>query len=506
MRVWAFLLFLAVLETPLFAIEKSYTLQGLNWHVYKSSRFIFKKHTHDSFFEISKRTDKDKKNRDLYLDFESNITEPQNYRLIHSAYLKNTHISISGRASAKFYYPNQFISLLPLSTSIFAPGKVPGSFTIDFWIYVYQPFNNQYILRYMGSNPSDESDRNNYGFSIKIQNRKIVYRFENFFWNIKGEPFSRVITEQNKISLQKWEHHAISFNIMTGKLACYKNGVEQSVIWVTKDGTVLSPILNPFVQEELSTPLIIGKNGFFSLDDLRISKGSKDDFTIKHYENKSSVLISKVLRFTENRSRLESLKLDADIPRYQYVKLAYRISDSYFLPDDHKLHWVSVPINAENFPQKEEKGRYIQFKITAFPNENNAKSLRIHSLTVNYDEDETPESPVFLSATPGSGEARLSWIPSTENDVVGYEIYYGTQSGFYICNDAQNGASPIFVPLKQKGKLKSLSFSLKGLHNDTPYFISIRSVDANGNKSAYSRELYVRPSSIDNPEHYSIDY
>ena len=102
------------------------------------------------------------------------------------------------------------------------------------------------------------------------------------------------------------------------------------------------------------------------------------------------------------------------------------------------------------------------------------------------------------------GKILMSWIPSPEDDIAGYEIYYGNRIGDYICDEAAEGKSPIFVPADEPGRINQMSYMLTGLVNEKPYFISVRSVDRNGNRSQYSKEIYARPSTIFNDNKYSV--
>ncbi len=487
-----------------YEIVKEMIIENDSWKIFHTANLAKKKYKGKWVYELKEQQYSDPQNSDLYLDFEGKMENLDNYRVIHSDYEKNTHIYQSGSKSAKFYFSQHYVSLLPQRTSIFSPGSVPGSFTIEFWLYLYQPFDYQYVLDYVGSNPTDTSDKNNYGMSIMVKDRKLQFQFENFFWNLEQEPFSWNISENERLNLHQWEHHAVSFNIMTGKLTTYKNGIEQEVQWVTKDSRILSPIFNPLIQEELSTPVIIGRNAFFSLDDLKISRSSLDDFYLHKFVNEPASLETKIYKISGNMSRLKKLDFDIEAPQYAFVKLAYRVSDEYFLPDDDSLSWVYVQNGVTRFPELQSQGKYIQYKVLAYPHPDSIGSIRIQGIHLQYHEDASPEAPVFLAARPSSHQVELSWIPTTEEDIIGYEIYYGNQHEQYICDHSAQGPSPVMVRYQQKGKLQAFNYTLKGLRNETPYFISIRSVDANGNRSPFSREIYVRPSTVYNENGYSV--
>ncbi len=466
------------------------------WKIHLLDNFAMKKINGETGFVIEEQRLRHRGELDLFLDFESPLKSLPNYQVIFSDYEQNSFENAFGKYSGKFYFSSHYVSLKPLQTSIFYPGKTPGSFTIEFWVYPYQNFDYQYIVRYIGNNPSDERDINDYGFSIYIKNNRINYQFDNFFWSSQNESYSIHLEEESPITLRKWEHYAISYDIMRGRITTYKNGIEQTVRWITADNGRLSEIYSPLIKDELSTPMLIGRNAFLSIDNLAIIRNIKDNFTQNRYNNADATLVTDIYKLSDNNSRLHKITTKVEMAEFNHYKFAYRISDKYFLPDNTELEWIYFDGNISNFPNKHKSGKYIQFKAVVFPYEENTKRIVIKSIDVQYCEDKTPDSPVFVSAIAGNGKVELSWIPSTETDIIGYEIYYGNGRGYYVCDDSTAGKSPIFVPFEQKGRLKKIDFTLTGLVNEKPYFISIRSVDKNGNRSRYSQEMYARPSIV----------
>ncbi len=480
-------------------------IHGDNWELNRIHNLVASGEGNQKSFVLRENSLHQDASVDLLLDFESSLTNLPNYRVLHSDFLFNHYQNTGGLFSGKFSNSKNWISLYPLDTSIFAPGKVPGSFTIEFWVYFYKGYDHQILMQYLGNNPSDEKDDNVYGFEIHLQDQHLVYKFQNFFWSIQNDPYSISISEDENIRLNHWEHHAISFNLMTGKLSTYKNGIEQQVKWVTTDGRQFSPIYNPYIMDQLSTPFIIARNAFFSLDNLIISKKGIENFNLNRFATKPATLITGTYKLSENLSTLKSLDFDLDLTNYSFAKTAYRISDHYFLAGNKEIPWIYVRAPFQNFPASYNQGKYIQFKIELLPYEQMNEKIAIRGIDLDYTSDETPSKPIFLSAKAENSKIKLTWIPNTEDDVVAYVIYYGNRSGFYICNQAADGVSPIKVPFHQEGRLKPIEYELTGLKNDTPFFISIRSMDANGNLSDYSREIYARPSDVFDDDAYSIE-
>lgn len=506
---WLTVIFFLSLSKQIFGLQsfneiENFVIEDNNWRVFQSENISAKKINKKTVFQLNENTEANPDKLDLYLDFETALNNLKNYKVIFSDFDMNRYQSVNGSYSGKFYLSGNFISLLPTSSSLLSPGNNPGSFTIEFWIYLYKNYDNQYVIKYIGNNLSDENDKNVYGFSVFTKNNRMVYQFDNFFWSDKKESFSFTIQDDENLELNKWEHHAVSFDIMNGKLTTSRNGIEQEVKWITVDGKPRSEILNPHIKDELSTPMLIGKNGIFALDNFKISKDASQNFYLKKYNNQNSFLITDVYQYSKNISTLKNLNFQFKNPDYSYVKLAYRVSDQYFLPDNSQLPWIYVQNNIDDFPSLESHGRYIQFKVMAYPYEEMTKEITIQSIHVVHSADASPYLPILVNVTPMDGSGKITWIPSPEDDIAGYELYYGNRSEDYVCEDATEGKSPIFIPAKEIGKLNPLDFTITSLINEKPYFISIRTVDKNGHRSPFSKEMYFRPSTVFNEKKYSI--
>jgi len=91
--------------------------------------------------------------------------------------------------------------------------------------------------------------------------------------------------------------------------------------------------------------------------------------------------------------------------------------------------------------------------------------------------------PVNLEAIPGDGSVLLTWSPNTEENLGGYNVYYGTESGVY--------GPPINVGnVVVDGQL---SFRVTGLTNGQIYFFALTAYDKNGKESAFSVERSAIP-------------
>src|ERR1051325_7702393 len=79
----------------------------------------------------------------------------------------------------------------------------------------------------------------------------------------------------------------------------------------------------------------------------------------------------------------------------------------------------------------------------------------------------------------GPGTVALSWDANRELDVIGYRVYYGTSPGNY------------FLPFGAGIDVSAAtSLTITGLTKGTRYYFAVTALDAAGNESPFSREVF----------------
>ena len=97
-------------------------------------------------------------------------------------------------------------------------------------------------------------------------------------------------------------------------------------------------------------------------------------------------------------------------------------------------------------------------------------------------------------------DVTLGWNANTESDLAGYKIYYKTGSSGepYNGTGADQGPSPITVPIGAMGDPNNPTYTLTGLGNNEVYFFAVTAYDDGGLESDYSTDVNVL--SIDLPQ------
>jgi len=109
---------------------------------------------------------------------------------------------------------------------------------------------------------------------------------------------------------------------------------------------------------------------------------------------------------------------------------------------------------------------------------------------VNLLEDSTaPLPPLSIEVSQGQGEVQVRWQPSPSDDVVGYNLYYGTTPGLPNGSFADQGASPVYAgDVRQAG--------LTGMPNGTPIYISLTAIDRIEQESIRTLEVLTVPNVV----------
>ena len=352
-----------------------------------------------------------------------------------------------------------------------------NSFTIEFYLNPYQIRMNSKVLSkisiYNNGNSTEYS-----GVRASIIDGKLVWRFDNLFM-YNGQYSNITLSAGESLKPNEWRHHSVSFDAKTGKLVKYIDGLEEEVLYLTSSGDINGSPYMLNINNIIYDPLYLGQGFIGGIDAFSFTPIFKKNFNLYKYL-KNGEIISEVIDFTNNNIFIDSINYTANISNGTYIDIYYRISDSYFLPEDNFVEWKRL--NGNNIIN--ERGRYIQIRTEFQSDTERNISPVLNNMEIVYHNGKAPQKPINLTATAVNNSAVLRWEGSHEN-VTGYKIYYGTKSGIY--NNADN--IPIIVG-------NQTEYVVNGLRNGETYYFTITAIGGEGGniESAFAEEVFVRTS------------
>ncbi len=424
---------------------------------------------------------------DLLLHFNSiPIVDSAGYYLTSQNFpLLSNQNFILGKSSGAFNGRDNTISLYPGQGSIFNFGCM--DFSIEFWLYPLLLNNGEEIINWNATFLLN-GERIPQSFTCKIENRRLVWDFKNFFIDKFMDSIIETAYSFTSITAllpEKWHHHIIRFNSKTGLLEYQVDGIPEAIIYITETGSegssVYTPVPNP------GAPLLIAKNFTGLIDELLFTKSFTEDYSLSRYSNYTGTAISRIFDLINTGTVIKEIAAEYSTPENSGVYFYYRVSNALTSYLHLNSDWIPFVPNDDTFDFNQ--GRYLQLRIELLPDGTRNHTPSLSEITVTYEPDLPPSPPFELVAIPGSGEVILKWQHVRGLDIKGYQIFIGSEPNNYINNEGIE--SPIDVGYVN-------SYTIEGLTNGKLYYFAIITYDTSDppNKSIFSAEISARPSRI----------
>jgi hypothetical protein len=411
----------------------------------------------------------------LHFDEPSRIDSSGNYDIVESPPLLSSTRKVFGSASAAFQpeSPRPRIEGPPLLGY--------GDFTIELWLYPANASDGERILEWTADRWEDGTYRPQ-RLLVRMSGRSLEWRMEGLFYPDRG-----AFTLQGDTPLvpRRWAHHMLRFESTTGLIEYLVDGVPEAVGYLTSTGTDGAPIRLPV--SDTQGRLELGSSFTGLMDELRVVHRFVEDPQLRRYGTRQGTATTGPVDLSYAGSRILRITATTTTPGRTAVELYYRTGDTPFTAsiDEPWSPWRIV--DTTRALQGEVRGRYLQLRAILLPDGDATPSLS--DITVVYEPDRPPPPPTLVTARPGDRSVTLQWREVRVDDVAGYLVYYGDESGRYFGEDSLQGPSPVDAG-------KATTFTLTGLENGRLYYIAVVTKDGSypANQSVFSRELAVRPS------------
>ncbi|MEK6795107.1 MAG: fibronectin type III domain-containing protein [Spirochaetota bacterium] len=317
------------------------------------------------------------------------------------------------------------------------------------------------------------------GLRAVLKNGRLAWEFIGLFRD--GNIAKDIALEKGTfLPTGEWHHHSISYDVSRGRIVKYIDGLEDEIAYASRDGTEMSAMLTGYFSPRAEHNAVIG--GFTgAIDEVMIRTSANRHYALHRVTKNIGELISRVKDLGVEDSFIRGISVRHSAPGGADVRLYYRVSSRYFLPENTSIPWSYVP-NESRFADV--RGRYLQLKVALASDTEGKHSPSVDAIVVSCEPDEVPLVPTGLVATAGNTRVTLRWDAVPDRDIAGYKIYYGNESGYY---DGER--SPIIA----RGRMTN--FTVSDLVNDELYYFRISAFHTVGpmHESETSAEVYARP-------------
>ena len=390
-------------------------------------------------------------------------------------------IARTGRAALLVDSPDDVVIVEPVVPGLFASGTQWGSFTIDFWLYPARLADGDTYLSW-GAREGAEFDFRDQRFAVRVEQGSIGVEFRNFFVRPDGTGVPVLLVSRARLIPRTWAHHAIRFSGETGLLEYLIDGRTVALTHVSETGRQDGSVFYPRIAALRTDGLRIAERMHGAIDEVRIERRFIDDLRVPEFAPSGGSVVSEPIDLGSTGARVVAINASIGTPGLSDVFLYYRISNLHGANDE----WHPVRPGT----RLDAVGRFVQVRADLFPDTRDHLSPMVSDLTIAFEPSPPPRPPAGLRAIPMDGAVRIEWSPVRGTGIVGYRVYFGTDSGRYF-GDGGAHASPIDV-----GNVTS--FIVDGLTNGTLYFFAVGAYDEHGrmHEDQLSAEAAARPGRV----------
>jgi hypothetical protein len=378
------------------------------------------------------------------------------------------------------------LMLVPRAGALFAPKTTWSDFTCEFWLYPASMGEGESICLWKGFRMYN-GKLVPQKMECRIQNRSLVWAFDNFFYAPNEAPFQFEIKNVEKLIPRQWHHHMLRFESATGIIEYLVDGIPAGTRYATLSGKESGSSCYPSIGESENTALVVGDRFTGFLDEFRLSRELVKNPRLGRYPESQGRATSRVFDLGYSGTIIKRIDAIFEKPRNSEINFYIRCSDTFNTTDRLKEDWI--PFLPGTSFQGTLKGRYLQIMVEFFPDGKNEVTPRLFEVSIVFQPDLPPVGPIGLVVKPGNSKVTVSWKRVNEEGVKGYFLFYGEAPLNYQGEDAKEGMSPINVS-------DVTSFELTGLKNGKLYYFAVAAYDSSTppQLSDFIEEKSTRPS------------
>ncbi len=387
---------------------------------------------------------------EIFLDFEGDVQAPESTEtpivskaktvsILSSSYIIDSKYSIFGKKSAYFSGKRNQIHLGVNGSHFFS--SHPEPFTITIPLLISEQGASSVVL-----DKTVFIRGKKFGFSLEIEENKLVFHARNLFQKIDGSTFSADIESPIPIPRKEWTFVSIFFDTIENRILLFQNGYQTAMFEAT--GEEIAGM--GFPQGDTSN-LILAKSYFGNIDGFHIHKGEPfqgheySRFGRVNYADDSKVathhgsyVVSPVYSTNFSYSKLEKMQASFEKPVDTQFIVYFRGENKKFSEDEAMgPAWVRLD---ESFKSQnvQFKFKFHQWKVWLRSDPSGKTVPSFYGLRYAVKEQVPPAVPSNFRITDVNDKERsicFAWNSNHEREVQengGYLIYFGVEANRMI--------------------------------------------------------------------------
>jgi hypothetical protein len=394
-------------------------------------------------------------------------------------------IKTLGQGSALFTGERDPLVFIPKEGALFSAGNIPGSFSVEFWIYPVTLSDGE--IPFLFSAERLENGRFlHQEIRCITEKQRLVWRLANIFLPRGSHSYTITVRGTRNLIPRTWSHHIIRYDAVTGLVEYVCDGIPQAVTYASETGGEGGTPLFPYIGAELEPKISIGSGFSGLMDEFRLSSCYREDFSTDRYSGAIGTAVTRAIDLGRTKTTVTSIGAEFTKPSDTDIGFWIRAAERMTDPMDLRTPWIPF-VPGEAVPPGI-TGRYIQLRMELYTDGIRQASPTLSEISITYASELPLMPPVRVSAVPGNGSVTLMWNRPPDNKANGFLVYYGERPGVYWGTGASIGDSPADV-----GNVTSVM--IEGLKNGTIYYFSLIAYDSSNpeERSAFSGEISCRP-------------
>jgi hypothetical protein len=419
--------------------------------------------------------------------------------------------SVSGASSIRNESP---LLIIPADEhALMYSGQNVKDFSMSFWLYPMNAENGEQILSWIATRQNAAGESVFQRIQCNIVKNKLQWDFIDFFFSPDDrERLALSVSSSSSIIPRTWSHHLIRFDSDTGRMEYLVNGEIEGIVYASSSGREGGDVYLP--KSGNGGQMALGNRYTGLLDEFRVYASYLEHADTAKFVNRGGSFLTKPINMGTTNSWVKQIDVSggitsAELGSLQNTYLGNRVSQlshneaellsnnealQFFIRTaDNPYRWENDDSGWVSFYPGEElpneiRGKWMQIMVNLYPGGDAESSPYIDEMKITYLADSAPPPPSMVHAIARDGAVDLSWRPSSDADLGGYLVYYGTSKAEYFGESAILGVSPINVGI-------STSVHIDGLENGTLYYFAVAAYDKADEPHIgdFSREIAARP-------------